>query len=618
MMKKLFLSLVALIASVAVQAQAVTLPNDATVEDDWVCSFVFHTTQGDETVSEKMGVAFSGNDVYFHLPNPFAGNTWVKGTLGEGSATFAKGQYLGNYSGAVYMVGQDENGICDLVFGYNAEKHVFTLDNMQLVLSSSATSVSAWGYYTGMTVVKGGEVQGDSWSLAYTMHYQGTNGQEQTDNGTETVDVVIDGNNVAINFPNPLNGAAWIRGTINGNVATFPQGQEMGTYDGSPFYLAGQNQNGLCDVVFNYDAENGVFTLGEMYLLINSSTTTAAPWCYFSKATISKGSTVTPEPEEETVALPAGLTPLRYVFDARDVIYDTDGSILRMDNVNRPVQVAFDNTNKEVYVQGLCDFLPEAWVKGVIDDDQVVFAKGQFVGKMVGQNVYLMGKQYGSLSDITFNYVNGEMKQGGYVIFNSSKTTEAPFTVYAGANIVKFVEKAAKPAAPKMRYQNFSVAEGYAVMMYSLPLTSEDGKTALAEEKLSYRIYTEKGGVPTLYTFTQDKYKNLPEASMTDIPLTLNDNYDFQTGAVFLNDNLEDNDRIGIQSVYKGGGEENVSEITWYQLSAASIYNIKGVEVVSEAYTDLQGRKVSQDARGLLIKTQRMSDGSVRSMKVVK
>lgn len=618
MMKKLLLCLMALVAAVTVQAQAVTLPSDATVEDDWVCSFVMHDTEGEKNVSEKMSVAFSGNDVYFNLPNPVAGNTWIKGTMEEGKATFLKGQYLGNYGGAVYMVGQNEQGICDLVFGYNAETHVFTLDNMQLVLSGSATTIDAWGYYTGMTVVKGTEAQGDAWSIAYTMHYQDDNGKELTDSGTESVEVVIDGNDVAINFPNPLNGAGWIHGTINGNVATFAQGQEMGTYGGSPFYLAGQNENGLCDVVFNYDAEQGVFTLGDMYLLINSSTTATAPWCYFSKATITKGGAAVEKPKEDPVTLPAGLTPQRYTFDARDVIYDTDGSMLRMDYVNRPVQVAFDNTNKAVYVQGLCDFLPEAWVKGTIDDDQVVFAKGQFVGEVYGQSVYLMGKTYGSLSDITFNYTNGEMKQGGYVIFNSTKTTEAPFTVYAGANIVKFVEKAAKPSAPQMRYQNYNTDEGYAALMYNIPLTSEDGKTALAEEKLSYRIYTEKGGAQTVYTFTQDKYKNLPEASMTDIPVTFDDGYDFQSGVVFLNDNLDSNDRIGIQSVYKGGGEENVSEITWYQLSAASINNIKGVEVVSETFTDLQGRRVSQNASGLIIKTQRLSDGTVRSMKVMK
>ena len=159
-----------------------------------------HATNGDETVSEMMKVAFSGTDVYFHLPNPIAGNTWVKGTLSNNVATFAKGQYLGNYQGAVYMVGQDEQGICDVVFGYDEVKQAFILGDMQVVLNSSATAIgnnTAWAYYMGMTVVKGGEVQGDTWTFSYTMHYLDNLGNEQTESGNETMDVVINGDDLS-------------------------------------------------------------------------------------------------------------------------------------------------------------------------------------------------------------------------------------------------------------------------------------------------------------------------------------------------------------------------------------------------------------------------------------
>ena len=141
MLKGFTLSLLSVMTAVFAQAQAITVPADATVENDWVTTFVMHSSSGEETVSEYMQVAFRGSDVYFNLPNPIAGNTWVKGTLGETTATFAKGQYLGDYSGAVYMVGQNTDGICDVEFVYNADSHVFMLNDMQIVLSSSATAI---------------------------------------------------------------------------------------------------------------------------------------------------------------------------------------------------------------------------------------------------------------------------------------------------------------------------------------------------------------------------------------------------------------------------------------------------------------------------------------------
>jgi len=615
-MKRIFFCLIAMVVAVSGRAQSLTLPENATVEDDWTCSFVMHSTSGDETVSEVMKVAFSGEDVYFFLPNPIAGNTWVKGTVDGGTATFAKGQYLGNYNGAVYMVGQDAEGICDVVFGYNADEHLFTLGDMQIVLSSSATSIDAWAYYTGMTVSKGGAVAEGEWTFTYTMHYYDSSSQEQTDGGSEPVEVVINGSEVAINFPNPLNGAAWVKGTINGTQAVFPQGQQMGTYGGQPFYLVGLGESGLCDVVFNYDSANNVFTLADMYVLMNGSTTKSDPWCYFSQVTIAKGSAVVEE-EETAVELPEGLTQQRYSFEAREIVYNTDGTIAQMNYVARPVQVAFSG-NTEVYVQGLCDFLPEAWVKGTVDDDEITFEKGQFMGKMLGYSVYLTGKSYGELSDITFRYSNGELLQGGYVIFNSSKTTENPFSVYAGANIKKFVEKAATPAAPRMEYYNFSASEGYAPLVFDLPLTSADGKTALAAEKLGYSIYTEKGGQQTVYTFTKSIYADLPEASMTVIPYTYDSNYNFVKGVVFINENLDSNDRIGIQSVYTGGGATNCSEIVWQTLSSSGIRQATDAAVVGEYFTDLQGRRVDAMARGLIIKTQRLADGTLRTVKVMR
>ena len=624
-MRKATILLMAAMLAIVFRAQAaVTVPDDATVEDDWVCSFVMHSTGGDETVSEAMKVAFSGDDVYFHLPNPIAGNTWVKGTIANGVATFARGQYLGNYGGSVYMVGQDSEGICDVVFTYDAEKHAFTLADQQLVLSASATTIDAWAYYTGMTVVKGGEIAGDQWNISYKMHYNGTSG-EQTQSDTEPIEVIINGNEVAFNFPNPLNGAAWIRGTLEGSTATFAKGQQMGTYGGSPFYLAGLDESGLCDVKFNYDSSKQVFTLADMYLLINGSTTVNNPWCYFSVATIAKGTAPVTE-EDKLVELPDGLTAQDYAFTAKSIVYAEDMSIDHMDDVAWPVKVAF-NGQTQVYVRGLCQEMPMSWVQGTVstgswDEKLVTFARGQYLGTYHSYPLYLLGKSYGELGDAVFELSGQNLIHKSMVYINTSKNQEAPLDVYANADIKKLTIQAATPANPVIeQYMDFNADEGYAPLMLTIPTTDVNGNI-IAPSRLGYRLYTEKDGVQQLYTFTIDKYKDLPEQEMTIIPYELATGYNFYLGGslLFLNDNLEQNDRLGVQSVYTVGSDVRESEIVW--MSFGKVDGLTSVphdvRVESETLTDLQGRRVTPSHRGLLIKTQHMADGSVRTVKVVK
>ena len=615
--------------AVIVKAQsAATVPADATIESDWVCSFVMHSTQGNETVSEKMEVAFSGTDVYFNLPNPITGSTWIKGTIADGKATFAKGQYIGNYSGNVYMVGLNTEGLCDLVFNYEPGQ-IFSIADMQLVLTSSTTSTdnSAWAYYTDMIVEKGGEVQGEQWNISYTMHYMDPSGNEQTESGSEPVDVSINGTSIVIGFPNPLSGTSQITGTFNGSTATFPI-QKMGEYAGESFYLVGENENGLCDVVFNYNSATETFTLADMYLLLNTSTTKKSAWYYFTVATISKGIAPQPQEEEEQlVELPAGLTAQDYVYTAKSIIYAPDRTIDHMENVTWPVKVAFEG-NTAVYIRGLAKEQPLSWVKGNIstgywDEGIVTFPAGQYLGKLLNYSLYFMGKYMGTFGDAYLELDGQVLKNRGMLYINTSKTEEAPLGVYANNNMKRITLKPATPAKPIIeQVMDYNAAEGYAPIMLTIP-TADTDSTIIAPSRLGYRIVTEKNGVQQIYTFTRAKYEDLPEQEMTVIPYELATGYNFFYGGslLFICDNLQDNDRMGVQSVYTVGSETRESEIAWYSFDGTDGLQpatAAAVRVESETYTDLQGRAVTASARGLVIRTQRMADGTVRTTKVMK
>jgi hypothetical protein len=71
---------------------------------------------------------------------------------------------------------------------------------------------------------------------------------------------------------------------------------------------------------------------------------------------------------------------------------------------------------------------------------------------------------------------------------------------------------------------------------------------------------------------------------MTAVPYGFTDGYDFYDTKVYLDDlYTEDFNRIGIQSIYAGGGEERRSEISWFTLRD---YDDEGIDPASEVVPD--------------------------------
>ena len=86
----------------------------------------------------------------------------------------------------------------------------------------------------------------------------------------------------------------------------------------------------------------------------------------------------------ETLVLPEGLDVVTVPF--KGTYYDGNDS----SDFDTTVNVALDGS--DIYVQGLCIGLPEAWVKGTIDEDKtVIIPTGQYVGMSDYGLAYLVG-----------------------------------------------------------------------------------------------------------------------------------------------------------------------------------------------------------------------------------
>jgi len=630
-MKQLLLTVLAFAVALTGKAQ-VTVPADATTES-WMCSFVMHsnTAQGETTerVSETMDVAFSGQDVYFNLPNPISGNTWVKGAVSGTTATFASGQLLGNYGGNVYMVGQDEQGLCDLVFNYDADRGRFTLSNMQLVLSASATSIDAWAYYTDLTVSKGGEVQNEDGTVAppadavvedWTLTCRNVNpsNESQYEDVAEPVQVAFSGDQIYIQGLCPASG--WLKGTVSDGKAVFAARQYLGTAQGYAFYAIGFEGEDAIDIVFSYDAERGVLQTDSYILMIS-----ADDYVIMELTNVALNRSDGTTPTEELVTPPADLVTSEYVLKATSVQYNADGSIASMEPVQWNVRVGF--SGKEVYVQGLCNsFMPTAWVKGVLDDGDVTFANGQFLGahpQLPSMKFYFCSTHYQEITDMVMEYNSQEgtlRGYGYYMLINSEKNVQAPYEVYVGITISRVSLAPATPATPEVAgYEAYYEQEGLARVFFNLPTTDVDGN-AIDRGRMSYRVYYQTtGSEPAVYTFSAPLYENLTE-SMTEVPYFFSDGWDFFLGgtAVYLYES-QSWQRIGVQTVYTVPGSTTESAVAWLDISTQGIADTSsaGATVVSEQCFDLQGRPVSAaSARGLVVRQQRLSDGTVRTVKM--
>lgn len=274
------------------------------------------------------------------------------------------------------------------------------------------------------------------------------------------------------------------------------------------------------------------------------------------------------------------------------------------------------------------------WIKGTIENDKVIVPCGQYLGVDQANNrhVYLGTATYveseiegesvldPTISEsIIFQY-DAEHKlidgTGYMAIITNGKplTTDDLFdyNFYVTDPIIyEFQDVAAIPADPIINaWYDWLDWNGRSQVDFTLPLTDVDGNY-ISSDKLSYIAYADD----ELFTFTPDVYQI--DEPMTEIPYNFSGtDYEFGPSWFYFYTNPTKN--FGIQSVYRGGGVENRSNIVWYSVQADGISEINSTAfVVAETCYDAAGRLVKPDSRGFIIKTLIFSDGSRKTVKYI-
>ena len=280
--------------------------------------------------------------------------------------------------------------------------------------------------------------------------------------------------------------------------------------------------------------------------------------------------------------------------------------------------------DNDVYVKGLFGSREHDWLHGHIEGDKVIVEKDQFVGYYLTNYLFVVpsyiedeeieGEVFSYLvatgEDLEFDYDPATKTFSSDGIFASSPSMSDNFydiaEAYQQPSFFPFAgEVPAVPTDPFFfSFYDYNDYAGYGIVNASFPAKDVDGNFILPD-KMYFRMYLDDN----LYTFSPDVYIYLEEET-TDMPLYYDDDWDFEGGGYFVF--YESNYRkLGIQSVYKGGGETNCSNIVWVEHAGVETIADKTEKAVkSVSYTDLLGRPVAKPGNGFIIRTTTFSDGS--------
>lgn len=274
------------------------------------------------------------------------------------------------------------------------------------------------------------------------------------------------------------------------------------------------------------------------------------------------------------------------------------------------------------------------WIKGTIENDKVIVPGGQYLGidQANNRHVYLGTATYVETEvdgesvldptiseNIIFQYDAAQklIDATGYmaIITNGKATTTDELFDYnfyvPDPVIYEFQDVAATPADPIINgWFDWLDWNGRSQVDFTLPLTDVDGNY-ISSDKLSYVAYADDN----LFTFTPDVYAI--DEPMTEIPYNFSGT-DYEFGPTWFYFYTNPTKNFGIQSVYRGGGVENRSNIVWYDLVTNATPEINSAaRVVSETCYDAAGRVVMPDSRGFIIKIVTYDDGSRSTVKLI-
>lgn len=394
----------------------------------------------------------------------------------------------------------------------------------------------------------------------YTLTATASYGQTQNESVTRQIKIVWDADDEDVVYIQGLSyymPSSFVMGMFNktGDQVIFSAGQYMGN-PGVDLYFGGYGDGtALTDVVADFDEKESSFTFSDA-ILDNGDPSKIGIYAYMQNVTIVP---LDGEPEIP-VEIPSDLEYEKYAFIAYDYFDEVDVS----GNVNIGIY------GEEVYIQGMSNDYPEAWIKGTFENDStVVFPSGQLLSTEESLYFVAVNDNFDVVDQYTLIYdaKTGVFEEGPEApIINSykDKIDRSVWQFCYGYEFLPIADGAAVPGVSAISSMNYKVT-GDDVLEFALAKVNDERTMGLVEEKISYKLwYVTAEGDTLAAKFTSADYPALTE-DMEEIPSTFTDGSYIKSGALAINmENHATWKSLGIQCIYYGGEERNEGEIVWY------------------------------------------------------
>lgn len=304
------------------------------------------------------------------------------------------------------------------------------------------------------------------------------------------------------------------------------------------------------------------------------------------------------------------------------------------------IQVRVAIEGNDIFISGLSPYYPDAWVKGTLNGNKVVFKGKQYMGvdEIHNSHDYFMPIEkehkemdlggglmvpYDSLiytDEVVFDFdvQSKELSTDGNMIVSGGKEFVNSLYSYYNASMTPWDNKPGMPATPEINtLWPYDEDAGWGAIEFNMSSYDVDGNY-LDPANLYYRIYLDDNP----YVYTPDKHIDLVE-DMTDVPYLFDGNDWLVNGDIRVTYFYRgDFTYIGVQAIYIDKNDNNKryeSPIVWYNNEApAAVEEINANNAVKSVYfTDLCGRKVAHPQHGIYLRTAKKADGTVVTSKVV-
>lgn len=610
----------------------------------------FYASQQDNSIDRTANIAIvDDNNVYIQGLNPYNTNAWVKGYKQGDDIVLPTGQYFGKVSGSyTYMLGYN-GSITDVTLTWNAEDMQYTANELMFV-NGKPDEIYYYGYWKSLNLISPDAVEEPlvelpagvetvEWYMtAHNVTDISSEGSISTSDVDFTLTVGFDGNDVYMKGFCEEKPESWIKGTRNGNDLVFPTLQYLGRANGSKLWWYGcLNDEELTQSDVTFKAQSDGTYEAEEIIVINSK----KDQVHYSS--IYWPNTVISTIPEAAVELPEGAEPKPYTLLATIKTKESEEAEEVEEEYKSIANVAV--VGDQVYIQGLCEEMPEAWVVGTNAEGTVTIPSGQYLGKLQTESgseikTYLIGinSDLTSTEDIVFDYdADTDTYMSFQVIALSLDKTgdNGIYDVLYPSPMIQLVGVQDVPATPSapydLTYNKWNNTQGYSSIRFKLDATDDEGN-AILPNKLYYAFYSDINGTVNPITFTSEYYQTLAANEIEELPVipyTFDDNYDFDYRPdngyrfVFFNDPAAKNyNKVGIRAIYAGGTEEDTpqaSEIVWIETGEETgiELNVADKKIANVTFTDLSGRRVANPRAGVFVKTITFTDGTTRTVKAV-